>query len=112
MAVLSLRSSSDFDAVFKYGKRIRTGIGQMIIRITNGDQKIGIVASRKLGNAVIRNRIKRVIRESFRELADSVGPVELVFLPTPDCANLKVPEVVDEMKAAFSKSGTYLNRAQ
>lgn len=112
MAFLSLRSTCDFDRVFKGGIRLHSGLGQMIIRIGSDKQRIGIVVGKKVGNAVIRNRIKRVIRESFRKLSDRVGSAEIVFIPTKRCAEAGVPWVFNEMKAALSKSGIYLNRTQ
>lgn len=40
----------------------------IIIRIdrTDGSTRIGITASRKVGGAVVRNRIKRLVRECYR----------------------------------------------
>lgn len=42
--------------------------------------RLGVVASRKLGGAVVRNRAKRVIRDLFRTRPDA-GPVDLVVIP-------------------------------
>jgi ribonuclease P protein component len=42
--------------------------------------RLGIVASRKLGGAVVRNRAKRLIREMFRAQDDS-GRMDLVVIP-------------------------------
>jgi ribonuclease P protein component len=43
--------------------------------------RFGITVTRKIGNAVIRNRIKRIVREGFRHLGDEFAPgTDLVVL--------------------------------
>jgi ribonuclease P protein component len=56
----------------------------LLLRNGTAGARLGIVASRKLGGAVERNRAKRLIRELFRHLAPSTGAagaVDLVVIP-------------------------------
>lgn len=46
-----------------------------------GGNRLGVVVSRKVGNAVVRNRWKRRIREAFRQLDSRGQGVDLVVLP-------------------------------
>ena len=51
------------------GRRHSSGAFVLIVRPTAGRgrrARLGITASRKVGNAVVRNRVKRRIREWFR----------------------------------------------
>ncbi len=49
-----------------------------------GPARLGIVAGRRYGNAVQRNRIKRLIREAFRRIRhDLPAGVDCVVLPRP-----------------------------
>ena len=62
-----LTRSSQFAAVFKQGKFWADDL--MIIRAMPnglGWSRFGIVASKKVGNAVIRNRVRRLLREAIR----------------------------------------------
>jgi len=49
-----------------------------------GRDRLGIIASRRVGNAIARNRAKRRLRELFRRLpvrAEACPPLDLVVIP-------------------------------
>ena len=59
--------SRDFDAV--YSARVRTSSGPLVVWAAPnqaGHCRLGLAISRRVGTAVRRNRIRRLIRESFR----------------------------------------------
>lgn len=62
-----LRKALDFQGVREAGLRINCGSFIAILnRSDKGVRRFGVIASRKVGNAVIRNRAKRIFREIFR----------------------------------------------
>jgi len=64
---LRLRRRSEFERLFREGKR--AGDGRLDLWALPNDLKhsrFGLVVGRRHGNAVRRNRIKRVLREAFR----------------------------------------------
>lgn len=70
-----LRSPADFDEVRRLGRRAETGPFTLRVRVrTEGPRRLGIIASRKAGPSVERNRAKRVIRELFRRHANDLPP--------------------------------------
>ncbi|MDQ6653249.1 MAG: ribonuclease P protein component [Acidobacteriota bacterium] len=63
-----LRASQDFQKVYRKGTRYESALMTAFVLPNNlSHNRFGITASRKaLGNAVHRNRAKRLLRETFR----------------------------------------------
>ena len=64
-----IRSKRVFDAIF--AARVRASdrwIALYAGRSEGGPARLGIAAGRRLGNAVVRNRRKRLVREAFRRI--------------------------------------------
>lgn len=76
-----LRRKSEFDAVYKLGRRM-VADGLLTINAGRNDNlgpRLGLtVATRAAGNAVERNRVRRVIRESFRLTQQSLPSFDIV----------------------------------
>lgn len=83
-----LRTTGEFQRVYRSGRRLR-GEGFALIFLANAlaHNRLGISVHRKAGNAVRRNRIKRLIREVFRLHRDRFPPsADIVFTVRPEFA--------------------------
>lgn len=71
---LRIKKNKEFQEVFKKGKSVANR--QFVVYVLKKEHqetfRIGLSVSKKLGNAVVRNRIKRYIRQTFLELKDDV----------------------------------------
>lgn len=77
-----LRRRAEFQRVFNTGRRAHGRLLTIIGAPDGGPTaRLGIVASRKLGGAVVRNRAKRLIREVFRTEIASGCALDLVVIP-------------------------------
>lgn len=61
---LRLRQKSLYKKVFAQGKSFSGKY--VVVYVTEGTSKFGFIASKKVGNAVVRNRAKRLMREVIR----------------------------------------------
>ncbi len=68
----SIKSNEDFKEIYRTGKSYANKYLIMYVkRNTAETNRIGISVSKKVGNSVIRHRITRLIRESYRLSEDS-----------------------------------------
>ena len=68
-----LKKKKDFQAVYSRGKSYANRFLVLyVFRSKEFQGKVGFAAGRKLGNAVKRNRIKRLLRESYRLHQDGI----------------------------------------
>ena len=73
-----LSRSRDFDAVYRQGRSVSTRF-LVLYRFdregdAGGEARLGIAVPKKIGGAVTRNRIKRRLREVWREVLPEVPP--------------------------------------
>uniref|UniRef100_A0A7C4ASU4 Ribonuclease P protein component n=1 Tax=Desulfomonile tiedjei TaxID=2358 RepID=A0A7C4ASU4_9BACT len=85
------------------GARYRTA--NFHIRVLKNDAgrvRVGIIASKRAGNACVRNRIKRRLREYFRLNRDKMPPeTDVVFIVTPGATQLDTRQLRTELDRFF-----------
>jgi ribonuclease P protein component len=63
----SLKNNKDFQVVYKNGKSFANRhLVMYVLENSLGKNRIGISVSKKVGNSVVRHRLTRLIRESYR----------------------------------------------
>jgi ribonuclease P protein component len=69
-----------------------------------GPARLGVTASRKLGGAIRRNRVKRLVREAFRR-HKMLFPIatDLVFVAKKIAVDTEYEQVVREMERLCRK---------
>lgn len=101
-----LKKEKDFNLVFKKGKRLYSD-SLTVIYFPSNAIKAGFAVSKKHGGSVKRNRIKRLLRESFRSFIPFLGQnFFFVFIP-----KVKDDYSLDEFKKNMQylfKKGNFL----
>jgi ribonuclease P protein component len=85
-----IRKSREFAALYRGGYRARGAHFSLIYRFSDLPySRLAVVVSKKVGNAVERNRVKRWTREVFRRNKDALArPTDILFLARPGVAGL------------------------
>lgn len=99
-----LRTSREYAQVWRQGRRCHTAQLLVLAAVGSAGTRLGISVSRKVGNAVCRNRIKRWLREYFRRhRADIQAGVELSVVVKPGAASLDHAAFVRQLQEALRR---------
>lgn len=96
-----LRRRGEFLVVQKQGRRVHTPHFVILVHprpVADRTVRLGITVSRRVGDAVRRNRIKRFVREAFRRKKAAFPPGhDVVVVAKPGAATLAAREVEAEL---------------
>ena len=85
-----LRRRADFLRCYRRGRKRHGSLASLHFHLSEGqDVRLGVTASRKVGKAVVRQRLKRRVREVFRRFEDRgrLHPMDLVIHLKPPAAD-------------------------
>ena len=90
----------DFNCAWNRGKKYHTDhFIVVIMEKLVGPTRLGITASRKVGGAVQRNRVKRLLREIFRSSYPCVRPrTDFSIIAKKGSTTLSYEQVLAEIK--------------
>ena len=106
-----LRTRKDFDALKEHGKACRDAFFTVLVRAAEPDDparclRYGVICSRKLHHsAVVRNRARRLIAETFRLSKENILPCSIVVIPRRAIFGAKQQEVQDHLLRTLKKAG-------
>ena len=90
----SIKLSSEFKRVTTSGVKFVTPFFiAFSLNLQNTQTKLGIIASRKVGGAVKRNRSKRVLRALFSENQQLLKNISIVLIARGSILNAKYEEI-------------------
>ena len=98
----------DYLEAQRSGKRVTSRHFLVLVcrRKDDAPPRLGVTVTRKVGAAVQRNRIKRLVREWFRHDGFEIGPCDVVVIPKRGLPpRLKARDVGRDLNEALSRAG-------
>lgn len=108
MRVIIIKQNSDFRRAYGKGKSFSDPALVTYVLKNNraGICRMGITTSKKIGNAVERNRSRRIIRAAFRTLSLEVSDgYDLIFVARSKTKHLKSTDIERIMRYQLRKAG-------
>ena len=103
-----IKQARDFTRLRAAGKRLTTGclVANWHPRPATQCSRLGVITSKRIGGAVVRNRARRLLRESFRlHQRDLVQPVDLILVARPSIVGKAFSDVERDFLTTLRKAG-------
>ncbi len=99
-----LKSKKAIGVLFNKGKAGRCGC--VLVKAVAGelDPKVAIIAPKKTGNAVKRNRIKRRLRAAVNEMVEALPKANIAVIAQARATDIPFVELVKNVKKAIEKA--------
>ena len=108
-----LKRRSDFQRVYRTGRSWANRYFVLYVFETDClDGKVGFAAGKKLGCAVVRNRVKRLLRESYRKNQAMIRPgLALLLVGRKGMVDVKCDVVEKSFVSLGRKAGIFIDPA-
>jgi ribonuclease P protein component len=98
---------SEFRSVYQKGRIFRANFfNAFVMENGGGASRLGITTTRKMGNAVKRNRARRLLREVFRKNKSSVpGGIDIVLNAKDSIIEVAYREIESDFISFLKRAG-------
>lgn len=107
MALNGLKKNGQFVYAYKRGKAKSSKYMTLIfVRARTYNTKVGFSVSKKIGNAVVRNKVKRRLKDSFGRYMPSIKKgYYVVIVARPPIAQATFSQLHEQVGALLNKAG-------
>jgi len=106
---MTITSSREIDTVFRDGKRYATPVLTALVNKTHEERgpqgRVAFIAGKKLGNAVLRNRSKRVMREAVRRAGGPWRGADVLLIARSTTGSIGAAELDSALSEITRRAG-------
>ncbi|TLS35130.1 ribonuclease P protein component [Pseudalkalibacillus caeni] len=102
-----IKKNSEFQAVFQKGRSAanRQFVLYVLERSDQEHFRLGLSVSKKVGNAVTRNRVKRLVKEAFHQMEEDIKvPFDFVVIARKPAVDLDFEMVKSSLKHVLKRA--------
>jgi ribonuclease P protein component len=105
----TIKSTKEIDAIFRSSKRIAHPLLIALVTRTPKERgrtgRVAFIAGKKLGGAVLRNRSRRVLRETVRRSPLSWPGQDIALIARPNTATASRAELDAALESVLNRAG-------
>ena len=106
MKIISIKENSDFKRLYYRGKSVvKKRIVLYYRKNKEGYNRLGITVTSKIGCAVVRNKVRRLIKENYRNLQGLSDGFDMVIVARTQSKDARFDEIGKDLRSALYESG-------
>lgn len=106
--VLTLKKNKEFRFVYQKGKPYYAKDLILLTKKSGNSLRVGFTVSKKVGNAVKRNLVRRRLKEAYRSILEELSEGrEMIFVAKKNAASVPFSDLLAQMRALFARSGAF-----
>ena len=103
--VWRIREGATFAQLQRAGRRARRGpLTVRFVPLPEGPPRVAYAVGRRVGGAVVRNRLRRRLRHLVHDLAPHMASGAYLIAATPAAATLETPDLRSSLEAAVREA--------
>ncbi|DAB29578.1 MAG TPA: ribonuclease P protein component [Sulfurimonas sp. UBA12504] len=103
-----MKLHKEFQYIYKKGKNQHSSNVVLFFLPQNGIRKVGFTATKKIGNAVKRNRAKRRLRALFCKYSNTLIDGTYIFVAKQSIVESSYEQIHLDFKKILSKANTFV----